>query len=38
LSAARLDEFPITERAPAELEILSMGHESDYALWEIGAG
>jgi len=34
----RLDEFPIAERAPAELEVLSSGHESVYALWEIAAG
>ncbi len=34
----RLDEFPITERAPAELEILSMGHEDYYGLWDIGGG
>ncbi len=34
----RLDEFPIAERAPAELEVLSSGHESVYGLWEIAAG
>lgn len=38
MSVPRLDEFPPTEHAAAELEVLSSGHEDVYALWDIAAG
>jgi hypothetical protein len=38
VSLPRADEFPPSERDPVELELLSMGHEDVYGLWEILGG
>jgi hypothetical protein len=37
MSVPRPDEFPAAERAPAELEVLSCGHEDVYGLWDMAA-
>jgi hypothetical protein len=38
VSLPRLDEFPMSERSVAELEVLSSGHEDVYGLWDMAAG
>jgi|GEM_PF-4382737 len=37
MSVPRPDEFPDAERAPAELEVLSSGHEDVFGLWDMAA-
>lgn len=38
MSTARINGFLVSERAAAELEILSTGHEDVHGLWEVAAG